>query len=106
LPRRMTGVTCLVVCMFSRNVYTEERVVAALRAVGIERSAEELRKLGSEIFKMAYEFKFREGFDFKSVRIPGRVFETPTPNGKLDEAALRRLLSTYVKNRFNMSLQG
>jgi aldehyde:ferredoxin oxidoreductase len=97
--------TSLVICLFARRVYTEKRVVEALEAVGIERSAKDLEKLGSEIYKRAFQFKFREGFDFDKVKFPRRIFESPTANGKLKEEVFRDMLEEYVKNEFGLTLQ-
>lgn len=92
--------TSLVICLFARRIYTEKRVVEALKAVGIERSAKRLKKLGSEIYRSAFEFKFREGFDFKSMKIPNRIFESATANGKLDRKIFNKMLHRYLVERF------
>lgn len=97
--------TSLVVCLFARRVYTERRVVEALKSVGIERSVGDLEKLGAEIYRKAFAFKFREGFDFNKVKIPNRLFESPTANGKLDKRVLRYMLAKYVKTEFDIALQ-
>jgi aldehyde:ferredoxin oxidoreductase len=90
--------TSLVICLFARRVYTEKRIIDALKAVGIERSVNDFKKLGNEIYKLAFDFKFREGFDFNKVKIPKRLFESSTANGKLEESVLTRTLEEYVKN--------
>ena len=96
--------TSLVICLFARRIYTKRRVVEALKAVGIDRSARDLKKLGSDIYKLAFEFKFREGFDFKAMKIPNRIFESPTANGKLDKKVFRNMLEEYMKRKFNLPL--
>jgi len=97
--------TSLVICLFARRVYKEKIVVEALKAVGIERSVNHLEKLGREIYSRAFEFKFREGFDFNKVRIPRRLFESSTANGKIDEATLRDMLKEFVKVEFDLAPQ-
>jgi len=92
--------TSLVICLFARRVYIDERVVEALRAVGIERSVKDLKKLGAEIYKSAFQFKFREGFSFDKVKIPRRFFESPTANGRLDEAVFKDMLKEYIETEF------
>ncbi len=92
--------TSLVICLFARRVYTDEKVVEALRAVGIERSVKDLEKLGAEIYKSAFQFKLREGFSFDKVKIPRRVFESPTANGRLDEAVFKNMLKEYIETEF------
>jgi aldehyde:ferredoxin oxidoreductase len=92
--------TSLVICLFARGIYTGERVVEALKLVGINRSIDELKKLGREIFLNQYEFKFREGFDFHKENLPNRIFETPTLMGKLDRKVFTDMLAEYISKRF------
>lgn len=99
------ALTSLVICLFARRVYTEKRVVEALKAVGIEKSVQELEKLGGEIYKSTFEFKFREGFDFNEVKIPQRIFQSSTANGKLDESIFKDMLNEYVKKEFPSTSQ-
>ena len=40
-----------------------------------------------------YRFKIREGFAFDSLRIPERIFETPSPVDSLNERYLRDALA-------------
>lgn len=92
--------TSLGVCLFARSIYTKRRILEGLKAIGIERTGEELDKIGRKILDRAFEFKFREGFDFGEVKIPERLFESPTANGLLDEKVLRDMLQAYVDRRF------
>ena len=41
------------------------------------------------------DFKFREGFDLATLRIPKRILEVPTPHGLLKEEDLRAALEIY-----------
>jgi aldehyde:ferredoxin oxidoreductase len=91
--------TSLAVCMFSRGVYTEEVVEGCLRAVGIERSVEELHSMGREIYLTAHSFKRREGFNLKEVKLPDRLFEAPTPHGRLKREVLEEMLEDYARRR-------
>jgi len=92
--------TSLVVCMFSRGVYTEDVVVSCLSAVGLQRSVEELLAMGRRVYMKAMEFKSREGFDLRSATVPERLFETPTPHGRLSRDEFRRMLEHYIKLRW------
>ncbi|MEM1658037.1 MAG: aldehyde ferredoxin oxidoreductase family protein [Candidatus Jordarchaeales archaeon] len=87
----------LVVCFFARRVYTPENTSKALRAAGVERSVEELTSLGTKILAEKYEFKFREGFNPENLRVPKRIFETPTPHGKISEETVRKAVQLYVE---------
>ncbi|MHA1582466.1 MAG: aldehyde ferredoxin oxidoreductase family protein [Candidatus Baldrarchaeia archaeon] len=87
----------LVICFFARNIYKSEIVVKALKTMGYEFTVEDLNKLGREILKKKYEFKFREGFDPNKLRIPKRILETPTPHGKLAEEEIRKAVNLYFE---------
>ncbi len=87
----------LVICFFARNIYKPEIVVKALKTMGYDFTVEDLNKLGREILKKKYEFKFREGFDPNKLRIPKRILETPTPHGKLTEEEIRKAANLYFE---------
>ncbi|MBO3798718.1 MAG: aldehyde ferredoxin oxidoreductase family protein [Candidatus Brockarchaeota archaeon] len=77
----------LVVCFFARGVYKPETVLECLKTVGFnpDISLEDLSRIGVETLKSKNEFKAREGFSHRDLRIPGRIFETETPLGTLEE---------------------
>jgi aldehyde:ferredoxin oxidoreductase len=86
----------LVVCFFARGVYTSERVVKAMAAIGLENwSPEKLEAVGRDIHRAKMNFKFREGFELAKLRIPKRIFEVPTPHGLLKEEDLRKAIEIY-----------
>jgi len=86
----------LVVCFFARKVYSAERVIKALDAIGIENwTKEKLEELGRVIHRAKMDFKFREGFDLAKLRIPKRIFEVPTPHGSLKEEDVRKAIEIY-----------
>lgn len=86
----------LVVCFFARKVYTPAIIIKALNAIGIENwDAEGLVDLGRVIHRAKMGFKFREGFDLDKLRIPGRIFEVPTPQGLLKEEDIRKAIAVY-----------
>jgi aldehyde:ferredoxin oxidoreductase len=88
----------LVVCFFARGVYTPEVVIKALTVVGYELNVKDLERIGERILKSKYEFKVREGFDLKKLRIPKRILETPTPHGFISEEFIKEAVKAY-KNR-------
>jgi aldehyde:ferredoxin oxidoreductase len=90
-------VNSLVICLFARGVYTGERIEKALNSIGVPRSAEEFRHIGREIFRLKYKFKVREGFNLEETLIPKRFFETPSSQGKLNEAEIKKMLQLYAK---------
>ena len=85
----------LVVCFFARGVYTPETVARTLKVFGYDLTPDSLMELGREILKHKYEFKFREGFSLKNLRLPERIFETPTPHGSLSKEFLAEALNLY-----------
>jgi aldehyde:ferredoxin oxidoreductase len=95
----------LIGCYFSRSVYDRGTVVRALAAVGIEKTEEDVMRLGKEIFHNLYRFKLREGFDPTKERIPKRLLETDTPAGHLDPKVIQDMISRYVKIREDEGLR-
>lgn len=89
----------LVGCLFARGVYTEENIIDALGAVGIEKTREDLDDLGKRIFDEKYRFKTREGFDLSKVRVPRRFYETVSTLGKIDPQTVEEMLAIYRKKR-------
>jgi aldehyde:ferredoxin oxidoreductase len=87
--------TSLVVCLFARGVYDPETVQRALAVTGFERSAAQLDRLGADTLRRKVDFKLREGFDLDALRIPGRILNTPSPLGRVDEEFLRQAIGIY-----------
>ena len=88
--------TSLVICLFARKVYEPEIVIEALAAIGYERTIQELTALGAGILKRKAKFKEREGFNMTELRIPRRIFETPSPAGPFEEDFVRQALAAYA----------
>jgi len=87
--------TSLVICLFARGMYTPDAVLRTLAAAGLQWSADDLSRLGAEVLGRKHAFKQREGFDLSALRIPGRILETPTPLGKIDEEFMRQSIAAY-----------
>lgn len=85
----------LVVCFFARSVYTPDVVVKALTVTGYRLNIEDLEKIGEKILGFKYKFKVREGFELEKLKIPKRIFKTPTPHGLLSEEYIRKAIKTY-----------
>ncbi|MEM4576290.1 MAG: aldehyde ferredoxin oxidoreductase family protein [Candidatus Nezhaarchaeales archaeon] len=98
--------TSLVICLFARGSYRLERIVEALRPLGIETTPEELMKIGAEIQRMKASFKAREGYSPYKLRIAKRFLETPTPHGKLTRERLERMIDVYVETSGLRDLYG
>ncbi len=87
--------TSLAVCLFARGLYTQDVVLQALATAGFQWSADDLAHFGTDTLNRKYAFKQREGFDLAALRIPGRILETPSPLGKIDEDFMRRSITAY-----------
>lgn len=84
----------LVICFFARGIYQPDVTSEALAIAGFHLSPEELKRIGQEIHAEKYRFKMREGFSLDGLRLPRRIFETPSAIGKLDEGYLRKVLES------------
>jgi len=93
--RRRQILSSLVICFFARKVYSLEVIARALEVAGAECRAEDLGRIGDVILKRKYDFKLREGFHPDDVRLPGRIFETPSPLGAVDREYVGRALSRF-----------
>ncbi|MFP4655462.1 MAG: aldehyde ferredoxin oxidoreductase family protein [Methanohalobium sp.] len=89
----------LVICLFARKVYTPESIVNALKPLGIEKSEEELDRIGKEIFMKKYELKRKFGFNLDNLKLPGRFFETASTNGIIDESRVENAIKIYKSKR-------
>lgn len=82
----------LVTCFFAREIYTPQIILEALKISGLEISEERLGRVAEDIYAEKIRFKIREGFSFNNLRIPKRIFETPSSVGMIDEDYLRSVL--------------
>ncbi len=78
------------VCLFARDIYGKHTVLEALNAIGFNYDDEGLERVGRLIYGLKYKFKFREGFEFQSLKIPNRIFETPTANGRISPEDVKK----------------
>ncbi|MBS7642423.1 MAG: aldehyde ferredoxin oxidoreductase family protein [Candidatus Bathyarchaeia archaeon] len=85
----------LVICFFARGIYTVDKVIEALKALGVDYSRESLTDLGFDIYKEKYRVKMGLGFDLDSLRIPRRIFETESCSRMLDESYINAALEYF-----------
>jgi len=93
----------LVVCFFSRGIYTPEVVSKAFKPLGVEISEEELRKKGEEIYREKLKLKKELGFTEDMMKIPKKILKTESPRGMLSEEFFKRALEYYIKKYFRGS---
>jgi len=87
----------LVVCFFARGLYTPDRVTELLATAGFDLTTDDLTRIGTDIHTEKFRFKFREGFSFDTLRVPHRIFETPSPIKLLDEQYVKKALAHAQK---------
>jgi aldehyde:ferredoxin oxidoreductase len=82
----------LIICFFAREIYTPELISEGFKVLGKELSIENLKRIGAKILKEKYRFKSREGFNLDKLRVPERIFQTPTPFGKISKEFIDKCL--------------
>ena len=82
----------LVICFFARGIYQPDTICKSLNSAGFNLTHADLDRIGEEIHREKYRFKIREGFSLENLRLPGRIFETQSPVGKLDEEFIRKAI--------------
>lgn len=85
----------LTVCFFARGIYDPDTVINALNVAGYDLDIEDLDRIGLEILRAKNRFKLREGFDPERLRIPSRIFETPSARGYIDEKMIRESIKEF-----------
>jgi aldehyde:ferredoxin oxidoreductase len=88
----------LVICFFARSIYSPEVVSKALQSAGQEFSVDDLINLGKVVHDSKYRFKVREGFSLDNLKLPERLFKTPTPVGNINKQFFLEVIDQY-KNR-------
>ena len=92
----------LVVCFFARKIYDPETVIKTLEVAGTSMTKEDLDRLGLQILILKNKFKAREGFNPDELRIPDRVFETPSARGQIEEKEVTNAIQEYYKLLYNL----
>ena len=87
----------LVVCLFARAIYTPDNICDALNALDYDFTQDALRELGWKIYLEKQRIKREEGFRPMELRLPERIFQTPTPLGKISKEYIQRALETFEK---------
>lgn len=87
----------LVICLFARKVYDRNTIIAAFNSIGVTYTNEDLDAIAERIYKTKLRIKKSLGFDQMSVKLPKRLFETPSMTGQLDEKIAYELMEMYNK---------
>ena len=86
----------LVICFFARGIYQPDLVSRALSFAGFDLHSEDLNRTGDQIYREKYRFKMLTGFSLDDLRIPGRIFDTPSPIADLKEGYIQKAIA-YAK---------
>lgn len=86
---------CLTICLFAREIYQADTVIAALDSIGIPTTVEELEKLGHDIFEIKNATRTKLGFALNDLEVPQRFFETTSLTGKLERGQLEEMVTIY-----------
>lgn len=87
----------LTICLFARKVYDRETIIAALNSIGYNYTDEDLTEIGKRIYRTKLRIKKSLGFDQNAIKLPKRLFETPSMHGLLDEKIAYELIDMYNK---------
>lgn len=87
----------LVICLFARKVYDRKTILAALNSIGNSYTDEDLTAISERIYKTKLRIKKSLGFNQTEVKLPKRLFETPSMSGQLDEKTTYELIEMYHK---------
>jgi len=90
-----TVLNSLVICLFARPVFTPDVVLSSLKALGEERTSDELKKIGEEVFHLRMRFKTQEGFSLDNLTPPVRLLEKLSPHGQVDKTSIEEIISSW-----------
>ena len=85
----------LVICLFARGVFKQNIVKEAFKALGREYSENDLIELGNRIYKEKYKLKMELGFKISELEMPKRIFEIPTPHGKISKRFIEKAIKVF-----------
>jgi len=89
--------TSMVACLFARGVYTDEMLIACLKAVGYGSIADNLGAVGRNIQQLRWKMRLATGYVPENVAMPKRFYEVTTAKGPVDPAYLAGLTAEYAK---------
>ena len=92
-----TVLNSLVICLFARPVFSPDVVLSSLKALGNERTSDELKKIGEEVFHLRMRFKTQEGFSLDNLSPPARLLEKLSPHGQVDKTTIVEIISSWRK---------
>lgn len=95
--RERVMLTCLVSCLFAREVYKPEIVADLLKCLGHGELAAGLDAASEKVRRARWRQKVRTGYDPMQTKIPKRFGEVTTWKGPIDPAYMEALRQGYAK---------
>jgi aldehyde:ferredoxin oxidoreductase len=93
--RTRVQLTCMVSCLFARNVYSQARLQECLASVGLSRLAESVVARSADIQSKRWQLKFSTGYNPSNISIPKRFGEVTTWKGAVDTVYMDAVASAY-----------
>jgi len=93
--RRRVELTCMVSCLFARNVYTEEKLQECLSSIGFRQMADTLSEQAKQVQANRWRLKFECGYDPAQITIPKRFKQVRNWKGPVDELFMEQLSRSY-----------
>ena len=95
--RERVLLTCLVACLFAREVYKPAVVAEALSCLGYDTLAAGLDAAAEKARRARWRMKFATGYDPLATRIPARFAEVTTWKGPVDADYMEALRQGYAR---------
>ncbi|MHC1789306.1 aldehyde ferredoxin oxidoreductase N-terminal domain-containing protein [Solidesulfovibrio sp.] len=95
--RERVLLTCLVACLFAREVYKPETMVDILICLGHGELASDLDAAAGNAQRARWRLKLATGYDPMATRIPKRFSEVTTWKGPIDAAYMEALRQGYAR---------
>lgn len=93
--RRRVQLTCMVSCLFARNIYSEERLQECLSSVGLSRLAQSVVPRSKDVQAKRWQLKYMTGYNPKDISIPKRFGEVTTWKGGIDKVFMDSVAADY-----------
>jgi aldehyde:ferredoxin oxidoreductase len=95
--RERVLLTCLVSCLFAREVYKPETVAAMLSCLGHDDLAADIDTAAENVRRARWRLKMATGYDPMATRIPKRFSEVTTWKGPIDAVYMEALRQGYAR---------
>ena len=95
--RERVLLTCLVGCLFAREVYKPEVVAAVLTCLGYDELATTMDAVAAKVQQARWRLKLATGYDPLKTSIPKRFSEVTTWKGPVDAAYMEALRLGYAR---------